>query len=123
MSYRVKELKVNFPDAVTFDTPKSNNFFSDLCKKHNVECPAPRTTARLIDKLVGEFLEEKCINPTFITDHPIIMSPLSKWHRDYPGLTERFELFIGKKEVINGYTELNDPEVQKDRFRQQGSWR
>lgn len=114
-----KELKEKFPEAVTFDTPESNKFFSDLCTKHNVECPSPRTTARLIDKLVGEFLEEKCINPTFITDHPIIMSPLSKWHRDNPGLTERFELFVAKKEVVNGYTELNDPEVQKERFKQQ----
>lgn len=55
-----------------------------------VECPPPRTTARLLDKLVGDFLEEKCINPTFILDHPQIMSPLSKYHRDIPGLTERY---------------------------------
>lgn len=114
-----KELKVKMPDPREFETPEVNKFFSDLCKKHEVECPSPRTTTRLIDKLVGEFLEEKCINPTFITDHPIIMSPLSKWHRDNPGLTERFEMFIAKKEVVNGYTELNDPLVQRQRFEQQ----
>lgn len=114
-----KRLKVKFPDAKDFERPETNQFFSDLCKKHQVECPTPRTTARLIDKLVGEYLESECISPTFITDHPIIMSPLSKWHRDNPGLTERFELFVAKKEVVNGYTELNDPFVQRQRFDQQ----
>lgn len=70
-------------------------------------------------KLVGEFLEEKCINPTFICDHPQVMSPLAKWHRSTPGLTERFELFVMKKEVCNAYTELNDPMIQRERFEQQ----
>ncbi|KAI1298414.1 Lysine--tRNA ligase [Halotydeus destructor] len=114
-----KELKVKMPDPRDFEKPEVNKFFSDLCTKHNIDCPAPRTTARLIDKLVGEYLEEQCINPTFITDHPIIMSPLSKWHRENSGLTERFEMFIAKKEVVNGYTELNDPQVQRQRFEQQ----
>ena len=114
-----KVLGVKMPDPRQFETPEVNQFFSELCKKHEVECPSPRTTARLIDKLVGEFLEEQCVNPTFITDHPIIMSPLSKWHRNNPGLTERFEMFIAKKEVVNGYTELNDPMVQRQRFEQQ----
>lgn len=70
-------------------------------------------------QLVGEFLEEKCINPTFILEHPQVMSPLAKWHRDIPGLTERFELFVMKKEVCNAYTELNDPFVQRSRFEEQ----
>ncbi len=87
--------------------------------KHNVECSPPRTAARLLDKLVGDFLEETCINPTFITEHPQIMSPLAKWHRSEPGLTERFELFTCKKEIANAYTELNDPTVQRMRFEQQ----
>lgn len=114
-----KVLQVKMPDPKTFETPETNKFFDDLCQKRQVECPPPRTTARLIDKLVGEYLEEQCISPTFITDHPIIMSPLSKWHRNVPGLTERFELFFAKKEVVNGYTELNDPLVQRQRFEQQ----
>jgi lysyl-tRNA synthetase class 2 len=70
----------------------------------------------LLDKLVGEFLESKCINPTFITEHPQIMSPLAKWHRSSPGLTERFEAFCCKKEFANAYTELNDPVVQRNTF-------
>jgi len=55
----------------------------------------------VILQLVGHFLEEKCVNPTFIINHPEIMSPLAKWHRSKPGLTERFELFINKHEVIS----------------------
>ncbi|XP_067007555.2 lysine--tRNA ligase isoform X3 [Anabrus simplex] len=112
-------LKVKLPEPDKLDTPEAAKFLSDLCEKHEVDCPPPRTAARLLDKLVGEFLEEKCINPTFICDHPQVMSPLAKWHRSVKGLTERFELFVLKKEICNAYTELNDPVVQRDRFKQQ----
>lgn len=84
-----------------------------------MECSAPRTTARLLDKLVGEFLENTFINPTYLIGHPQIMSPLAKWHRSIPGLTERFELFAVTKELANAYTELNDAITQKLRFAQQ----
>ncbi|XP_037919939.1 lysine--tRNA ligase isoform X2 [Hermetia illucens] len=114
-------LKVKFPSATNLNSKEANQFLSDLCIKHQVECPAPRTSSRLLDKLVGEFIEETCINPTFICDHPQIMSPLAKYHRSEPGLTERFELFVMKKEVCNAYTELNDPVVQRERFEQQAS--
>ncbi|XP_013785145.1 lysine--tRNA ligase-like isoform X2 [Limulus polyphemus] len=114
-----KALGVKLPDPKDLDSSECNHILSDLCEKHGVECPSPRTTARLLDKLVGEFLEEKFVNPTFLCDHPEIMSPLSKWHRSVKGLTERFELFIMKKEVCNAYTELNDPVVQRERFEQQ----
>lgn len=113
------KLGVKFPNPNDFSKEESRKFFDDLCKKHEVECTNPRTTARLLDKLVGEYIEEQCINPAFIIDHPQIMSPLAKWHRSSPGLTERLEMFICKKEVINAYTELNDPVVQRDRFAQQ----
>ncbi|XP_031850556.1 lysyl-tRNA synthetase isoform X2 [Nomia melanderi] len=112
-------LKVKLPPAEELNTPEANQMLSELCNKHEIECPAPRTTARLLDKLVGELIEETCINPTFILDHPQIMSPLAKWHRSEKGLTERFELFIMKKEICNAYTELNDPIVQRERFEQQ----
>lgn len=114
-----KALNVKFPPADELSTEATNKFLSDLCIKHNVECPAPRTSTRLLDKLVGEFIEESCINPSFIIEHPQIMSPLAKWHRKTAGLTERFELFIMKKEVCNAYTELNDPVVQRQRFEEQ----
>ncbi|XP_066260531.1 lysine--tRNA ligase isoform X1 [Euwallacea similis] len=114
-------LNVKLPPATDFNLPSTNKFLDDLCIKHNVECTHPRTTARLLDKLVGDFIEEKCINPTFITEHPQIMSPLAKWHRSIPGLTERFEAFIMKKEICNAYTELNDPIEQRRRFEQQAA--
>ncbi|PON92219.1 Lysine-tRNA ligase, class II [Trema orientale] len=98
---------------------EANKYLMYACEKFNVNCPLPHTTARLLDKLVGHFLEETCINPTFIMNHPEIMSPLAKWHRSRPGLTERFELFVNKRELCNAYTELNDPEVQRRRFAEQ----
>ncbi len=112
-------LKVKLP--VDLDSEEARLFLVDLCARHNVDCSPPQTTARLLDKLVGEFLETQCVNPTFICDHPQIMSPLAKWHRDLPGMTERFELFVNTKEVANAYTELNDPIRQRELFQQQAS--
>lgn len=109
-------LKVKMPAADTLHTEEAREFFDKLAREHDVECKAPRTTARLIDKLVGHFLEVHCKNPTFITDTPQIMSPLAKWHRSEPGLSERFELFINYHEIVNAYTELNDPKVQLEAF-------
>lgn len=114
-------LDVEFPPADQLHTSSSNTFLSDLCNKHNIVCAHPRTSARLLDKLVGKFLEEQCISPTFICDHPQIMSPLAKQHRDIPGLTERFELFIAGKEICNAYTELNDPVEQRKQFELQAN--
>ena len=65
------------------------------------------------------YIEPECWNPTFIINHPIIMSPLAKTHRDDPRLTERFELYVAKMELCNAYTELNNPEVQLKRFMNQ----
>lgn len=116
-----RKMEVKFPDATTFSTPEFTAFLESLCTKHQVECTAPRTTARLLDKLVGHFIEVDCINPTFICDHPQIMSPLAKAHRSRPGLTERFEVFVATREICNSYTELNDPIDQRTRFAQQMS--
>lgn len=90
-----------------------------LCEKHKVDCPEPRTTARLLDKLCGEFVEPCCVSPTFIIEHPQIMSPLAKYHRSKPYLTERFELFVNCKELVNAFTELNDPIIQRKLFEDQ----
>lgn len=114
-------LKTKLPDPLYLDKPESRECLSKLCEKHEVECPPPRTSARLLDKLVGHFIEETCLNPTFIMNHPVIMSPLAKYHRSKPGLTERFECFVAKKEVVNCYTELNDPLEQRKRFEQQAN--
>eukprot|EP01133_Synstelium_polycarpum_P012805 gene12805-15027_t len=102
-----------------YSSDECRQFLIDACKKHKVDCSPPQTTARLLDKLVGEFLESRCLHPTFIINHPEIMSPLSKYHRTMPGLTERFELFINYREACNAYTELNNPYVQLERFEEQ----
>ena len=110
-------LGVKFPKDLASDA--ANDFLKALCAKHEVECKAPQTTTRLLDKLVGEYLESTCINPCFICDHPQIMSPLAKKHREHEGLTERFELFANCHEMCNAYTELNDPVDQRERFQGQ----
>lgn len=112
-------LGVKLPAADTLHTDEARDFFDKLCKEKKVECANPRTTSRLIDKLVGEFLESQCKNPTYIIDHPVIMSPLAKYHRETKGLTERFECFANFHEIINAYTELNDPKVQLEAFQMQ----
>lgn len=114
-----KALGMKLPETNLFETEETRRILDDICVAKDVECPPPRTTARLLDKLVGEFLEVTCINPTFICDHPQIMSPLAKWHRSKEGLTERFELFVMKKEICNAYTELNDPVRQRQLFEEQ----
>ncbi|XP_061404685.1 lysine--tRNA ligase isoform X1 [Lethenteron reissneri] len=114
-------LDTKMPAADTLSTEEARLAVDKLCVEKGVECPAPRTMARLLDKLVGEFLEVTCVNPTFICDHPQIMSPLAKWHRKVKGLTERFELFVMKKEVVNAYTELNDPLRQRQLFEEQAN--
>ncbi|CAF3544527.1 unnamed protein product [Rotaria sp. Silwood1] len=111
-----KMIGEKFPSSSELSTPAANKFFDNLCKKHDIECKNPRTTARLIDKLSGHFLEPQCLNPTFICNHPQLMGPLAKYHRSQPGLTERFELFVCYKETCNAYTELNDPIVQREMF-------
>lgn len=109
-----EEAGVTIPSDLTL--PSTRDFLDKLCVDKGVKCSAPRTTARLLDKLVGHFLEDGITSPVFITDHPEIMSPLAKYHRDAPGLTERFELFVAGKEICNAYTELNNPFVQRERF-------
>jgi lysyl-tRNA synthetase class 2 len=86
-------------------------FFVEQCAKHQIECSAPQTTERLIDKLVGHFIEPLCVNPTFVMGHPQIMSPLAKFDRNNAQLTERLELFVNCTELTNGFTELNDPDI------------
>lgn len=102
-----------------YDGEEANEFLSVQCNKHGVECGKPRTNVRLMDKLVGHFLESSSVQPTFIINHPEMMSPLAKTHRSRKGLTERFELFIGTHELCNAYTELNDPRIQRERFMDQ----
>ena len=108
---------VSFPKNLSSD--ETREFLDNLCNELKVDCSNPRTNARLIDKLVGHFIEPDCQNPTFIMNQPLTMSPLAKQHRDNPQLTERFELFIAGMELANAYTELNNPVIQRERFEDQ----
>jgi lysyl-tRNA synthetase class 2 len=108
-----------FPPYDEMHTEATGEFLKGILKKMNVECPPPLTNARMLDRLVGEFIEEQCINPTFIMEHPQMMSPLAKYHRSKKGLCERFEAFVCKKEIANAYTELNNPFDQRLRFEEQ----
>ncbi|KAH0562748.1 Protein kinase [Trichoglossum hirsutum] len=108
-----------FPPGDELHTEATNAFLKRILAKCNIECSPPQTNARMLDKLVGEFIEETCVSPTFITGHPQMMSPLAKYHRSNPGLCERFEAFVCKKEIVNAYTELNDPFDQRLRFEEQ----
>lgn len=98
------------------DTPEVAAQLEKLCQEKNVDVPPPKTVARMLDKLVGEFVEPLCVQPTFLCNHPQVMSPLAKWHRSKPGQVERFELFINCLEYCNAYTELNAPMIQRDLF-------
>lgn len=91
----------------------------ELLKKFEIKCSPPLTIPRVLDKLCGHFIEPECIQPTFIINHPKIMSPLAKHHRSNPLITERFELFICSHEYANAYTELNIPSIQKEAFDKQ----
>ena len=98
---------------------KSEEEIREICKALNLEIDDTMGKGKLIDEIFGEFCEGTYIQPTFITDYPMEMSPLTKKHRSNPALTERFELMVNGKELANAYSELNDPIDQEERFIEQ----
>jgi lysyl-tRNA synthetase class 2 len=91
----------------------------DVCRKLNIPTDPSMGRGKLIDEIFGERVEEHLIQPTYIIDYPIEMTPLAKKHRSKPGLVERFELFVMGKEIANAYSELNDPIDQRERLEEQ----
>ncbi len=100
-------------------TDKDEDEIRAICTKLGMETDATMGRGKLIDEIFGTFCEGTFIQPTFITDYPVEMSPLTKSHRTKPGLTERFELMVNGKELCNAYSELNDPIDQEQRFVEQ----
>jgi lysyl-tRNA synthetase, class II len=126
ISLKAPYKRISMRDAILEFTGKDINGKSEselkgICKELGIETDSSMGKGKLIDEIFGEKCEAHFIQPTFITDYPIEMSPLVKKHRNHPELTERFELMINGKEIANAYSELNDPIDQRERFEEQMS--
>ncbi|MBQ3539276.1 MAG: lysine--tRNA ligase [Bacteroidaceae bacterium] len=124
ISFKAPFKRVTMLDAIKEFTGydlngKSEEEIFAICKELKMEVDDTMGKGKLIDEIFGEFCEGNYIQPTFITDYPIEMSPLTKRHRNNPDLTERFELMVNGKELCNAYSELNDPIDQAERFQEQ----
>ena len=124
ISFKAPFRRLTMTDAIKektgYDiTGQSEEQLREACKRLNVEVDDTMGKGKLIDAIFGQYCEEDLIQPTFICDYPIEMSPLCKRHRENSDLTERFELFVNGKELCNAYSELNDPIDQYERFQEQ----
>merc|ERR1712141_642005 len=108
------------PDEITDESDEAVNFLSALCDKSEIKIYENKTS-KLLDKLFSKLVEPELQSPTFVLHHPLCMCPLAKEHRSIKGVSERFELFVKGLELINAYTEVNDPVEQKLQFEKQKS--
>merc|ERR1712226_414453 len=104
------------PDKITDESDEAVNFLSALCDKSEIKVKK-KTTSKLLDKLFSKLVEPELKLPTFVLHHPMCMCPLAKEHRSIKGISERFELFASGIELVNAYTELNDPIQQQKLFK------
>ncbi len=124
IDFKAPYKRISIYDAIKehadIDVSEMNeNQLREVCRQFHLKSDASMGKGKLIDELFGEKCEEHYIQPTFIIDYPVEMSPLTKKHRSKAGLVERFELIINGKEIANAYTELNDPLDQRERFEEQ----
>ena len=124
ISFKAPFRRLTMTDAIRektgYDiTGQSEEQLREACRRLGVETDATMGKGKLIDAIFSQYCEADLVQPTFMMDYPIEMSPLSKRHRNDPGLTERFELFVNGKELCNAYSELNDPIDQLERFQEQ----
>ena len=124
ISFKAPYRRLPILDAIKEKTGYDLNGMSEdeirqVCRELKMEIDETMGKGKLIDEIFGEFCEGSYKQPTFITDYPVEMSPLTKMHRSKPGLTERFELMVNGKELANAYSELNDPIDQEERFKEQ----
>ncbi|KAJ1951089.1 hypothetical protein EC988_004152, partial [Linderina pennispora] len=117
-------LRDKLPDLPNdFSSPDALPQLLDLLAKNNLSVPQPHTVPRLLDRLIGHYIEPLCQQPTFLIGHPSIMSPLSKCTDDSAQVSARFELFVNGKELVNAYEELNNPNEQRAKFMVQATER
>jgi len=124
ISFKAPYRRISMYDAIKehtgFDiSGMDENGIREVCKQLGIHADMKWGKGKLIDEIFGGKCEKHFIQPTFITDYPVEMSPLTKKHRSKPGLVERFELIVNGKEIANAYSELNDPIEQKERFEEQ----
>ena len=124
IDFKAPYKRVSITDAIKehtgFDVSEMNEAeIREVCRQLHIHTDEKMGKGKLIDEIFGEKAEKNFIQPTFIIDYPVEMSPLTKKHRSKPGMVERFELMINGKELANAYSELNDPIDQRKRFEEQ----
>ena len=124
IDFKAPYRRITMYDAIEeytgFDiTDKDEEGLREICKQLNIHADKTMGKGKLVDEIFSEKCEHHFVQPTFIIDYPVEMSPLTKKHRSKPGLVERFELIVNGKEIANAYSELNDPLEQRDRFEEQ----